>query len=324
MNSGMSGLKQALVGFLNIEWTDLLELSRGAPFRYKRFEIPKSRGEGKRTVFQPCPETKAIQRAIVSTLLDDLPVNSAAYAYRRGLSNPLLEQAKIHAPFPYTIRVDIRSFFPSIRPRDLLSRLEKTCVEKLDLEIAEFLECSLFVRYPRSYVGLAIGAPSSPSIANYVMNEIDADLSRWASTRQGVYTRYADDLVFSSKTRLECRQFLVVVRKVLADSTSPKLELNDTKTLYSAIGLRRFVTGLCITDNGQVTIGRARKRYYRMLISKYVAGQLEGRAEKGLKGYLSFARSIEPAFINSCVLKYGATPMRALLSARYDEPSDGE
>ena len=84
-----------------------------AAHSYKKYEIKKKTG-GKRTIYHPSKNTKSIQYALIETIFLKIPVHSSAAAYRRNLKSPILENAKLHSPFLYSIRIDIKDFFPSI------------------------------------------------------------------------------------------------------------------------------------------------------------------------------------------------------------------
>jgi RNA-directed DNA polymerase len=68
------------------------------------------------------------------------------------------------------------------------------------------------------------------------------------------------------------------------------------------------VTGLIITNDKTVSIGRKKKREIRSLVHKWDVLTLEKK--KYLQGYLSFCAGIEPLFINSLCEKFSARKIR--------------
>jgi len=107
--------------YIGLDESTLAVLSRKAPTTYRRYHIPKKKG-GSRVINHPSKQTKAIQYALMNTILCDLPVHECAAGYRKNLKSPLLQNAKVHAPFSYSIRLDMKDFFPSIRPIDLIAK----------------------------------------------------------------------------------------------------------------------------------------------------------------------------------------------------------
>jgi hypothetical protein len=301
--------------YLGLLTDAVLALSAAAPTSYKRYAIRKRSG-GWRVIHQPAAETKAIQYALMETLLPELPVHAAAAAYVRGRQSPLRENATKHADYRYSVRVDFKDFFPSIVPDDLLTRIRD--IRDLSQGDEKFLGNALFVRAKKDAWGLAIGAPSSPMISNAVMYSVDRELSGWASGRGGAYTRYADDLVYSSNEKGCCAQFVVRLETLLKESKSPHLTINRKKTVYSSPATRRLVTGLIVTANGEVSIGRCRKRYLRRLLDKLKNGRLSKERRVYLRGYLSFVLDVEPELVDRLATKFGASLLNEAL-LRYPE-----
>lgn len=293
-----------------------------APTSYKRYAVPKKNGKGWRIIYHPSRSTKALQHALVETLVYRMRVHDGAMAYRRGLQSPLKSNAARHARFGFSVRVDFRDFFPSIVPEDCYPLFEQDGVLGRRLRVAErdFVEKSAFVRV-RGEARLAIGAPSSPALSNAVMYRFDRLFSSFAEGNDGVYTRYADDLVFSCDDTRNCGRFVRFVEKALAEASSPKLIVNAEKTLYMSRGTRRHVTGLILTPEGIVSLGRDRKRLLRSMVHRYALyanhkGKLTTEARMKLGGLLAFVLDVEPDFYNRLALKYGAKLVDAALHAR--------
>ncbi|MBC6819952.1 hypothetical protein CKK01_21185, partial [Acinetobacter baumannii] len=64
---------------------DLLEFLENAPRKYKIYHIPK-RTYGFRTIAQPIPELKNLQRITIKFLENELPIHNSAAAYIKGKS----------------------------------------------------------------------------------------------------------------------------------------------------------------------------------------------------------------------------------------------
>jgi RNA-directed DNA polymerase len=314
-------IRSLAAAYLGVTESEILAAAQKAPRTYRRYLVPKRSGAGMREIFHPSKETKALQYALLQTVLPGLPVHDAAVGYIRGLRSPLLCNAQAHSGFRFTVRLDFQDFFPSITPDDLLRRLR--AIEEwdpTDKKDRDFLTDALFIDFRHSRF-LAIGAPSSPAISNAVMIDLDRYLEGWAIEHNGRYTRYADDILYSTNEKGGCHKFAECVAAKIATMESPDLMLNEDKTLYMSRGTRRSVTGLIVTPEGDVSVGRSRKRYLRGLIyryGKYLAG--EGEFDEGLsdslRGLLAFVLDVEPAFFNRLAQRYGAKVVNSALHGR--------
>ena len=278
--------------------------ARKSPYRYKHFSIPKRSGGGFREIRVPSRKTKALQYAILDFLLNHVEVHPAAMAYRKGISgSPLLRNARHHQDNQYLLRLDFRNFFGSIRPKDLRRALGDT--RSADTKRLKFLEHGLFASYGRGKLRLAIGAPSSPTICNIVCHEIDTHLDSIAKAEGGSYTRYADDIFYSHNQKGACKSFAKNLDSFLSTYDGLSLTINRRKTRYMSRKNRRLITGLVISTDGAVTLGRKRKRYIRSLVHKRVQRTISAPEDLTLQGLLAFVADIEPEFATSLVLKYG-------------------
>lgn len=238
--------------------------------------------------------------------LKNLPVHERAAGYRRDVKSPLLNNALAHAPLAYSVRVDFSDFFHSIKPGDLFHRIDATGIV-LSRTDKTFLEHCLFVSIGGEK-GLAIGAPSSPIISNIALYDIDEQLSTLGRgiVDDAVYTRYADDIIFSTNTKGTCAEFYKGLCLVIDEETSPRLRVNKAKTVFSSRASRRVVTGLVLEPNGSVSLGRSKKRFIKKLLCDLKYGQLSDRNRAYLGGYLAYVLDVEPEFYNRLTLKYTA------------------
>ena len=170
-----------------------------------------------------------------------------------------------------------------------------------------------FVSGPGKKKILGIGAPSSPFVSNLVMYELDEKFTTFANKSTGRYTRYADDLTFSSNDKANCLRFYDYVKQTLAETDSPNLLVNEEKNYLSSRFSRRVVTGLVICPSGEVKLGRKKKRYIRSLINSYCFKNLDEKKINHLKGHLAFLYDVEPTYINNLMTKYGSTIIRKII-----------
>jgi RNA-directed DNA polymerase len=175
---------------LGVSTSYIERLSRGASHAYKEYLIPKRSG-GTRTIHHPSKPLKALQRWVLSNVIEALPVHPSAFAYRKQRS--ILDNANAHAGSGYLLRMDLTDFFPSITQVDLARYIAERPSWFLDWTPSDIDICCRIV-CRRSV--LTIGAPTSPALTNAICYDMDASLQS-LSARQGVtYTRYADDVFF--------------------------------------------------------------------------------------------------------------------------------
>lgn len=269
-----------------------------ATHRYKRYYIAKRSG-GRRLICQPAREVKLLQYWLNENLFRLLPVHDSATAYRVGSS--IRKNAAIHQHKHFLLKIDFHEFFPSIGSSDILSLLSKPMIlERVvrdeDLQLISRLVCL--------DGKLTIGAPTSPILSNAVMYDFDR-LWFERCLLQGInYSRYADDVYFSTDRPNVLSGVLAELERDLTERESPRLRLNRKKTAFTSPKRRRTVTGLVISSANSISLGRHKKREIKALIHKVSIGVLEDAKQNALRGLIAFANSIEPAFIESLRRKY--------------------
>jgi hypothetical protein len=301
-------LTDKLAAYIGISPDKVREWAIEAPKSYRMYSKPKKTG-GVRQIYHPSKPTKALQYALLELVLNELPVHDVAMAYRQGLRNPLGSAAAMHKDMPYTVRVDFEDFFPSIRAVDLQPLLQQ--FGGLTDEDTGLLVRSTFIMKQGCWM-LGIGAPSSPQISNAVMYEIDEACRTYAQGTNGVLCRYADDIIYSASTIEACHNFVTWLVDKLQSTTSPNLALKTEKTRFMSRANKRCVIGVVITPEGNLSIGRARKRETQTLIHKYRRYGLGDDEGKYLQGTLSFIHDVEPVFFNALHVKYGAEVLQRI------------
>lgn len=152
---------------------------------------------------------------------------------------------------------------------------------------------------------MSIGAPTSPIVSNILMFEFDEAVMQAVSGDSVVYTRYADDLTFSAPRTGHLTGVQRAVSRVIRGMRYPKLAINKAKTTYATKKYHREVTGLIISNDGRITIGRERKRLLFAKIYSFQKGELSDNETRRLAGVISYVRSVEPDFLDVLVRKYG-------------------
>ncbi len=134
--------------------------------------------------------------------------------------------------------IDIKNFFPSVSSKDV-QRVFKNfgfntsvCVQLTGL-------CTLRDRLPQ-------GAPTSPALANIVFTPVDLALSGLAERWECGYSRYADDIAFSSDNAFT-REDIKEVSKILDEH---EFQTNVKKTRIIGSGGRQILAGLVVNHDG--------------------------------------------------------------------------
>lgn len=310
------------MGILNLISSDtglsvsyLFKIVKKAPHSYRHYTIPKKTG-GVRDIYHPTPELKLLQHWVTKNIFGKFPVHDCVYSYRNGIN--ISDHAEKHKRSNYLLRLDIKDFFPSITGLDV-SRLLTKNVEEIpfdfDADDAKLI-LNIVCRKPdqsKRTLRLTIGAPSSPSISNAILFDFDEALHSHCCERNVIYTRYADDLYFSTSSQNILTDVEVFVQNLLKATKSPKLRLNTAKTVFTSRKRRRVVTGITLTSDRKLSIGRDSKRQTRTEVYLFVKNNLPVDKLATLRGRLCYYRSVDPTFIDSLSKKFGENVIYSLM-----------
>ncbi|RQU41566.1 RNA-directed DNA polymerase [Burkholderia cenocepacia] len=272
----------------------LANIIKTAPLRYKVFTIPKRDGT-RRTIAQPAREVKAIQRWLINELRPQLPIHDAVMAYEPGTS--IKKNAEMHLRSQFILKMDFSNFFPSISAEALRLHLELHCGNRYSLaDRHSIVRACTWAPERAPTLQLCIGAPSSPLLSNSVMYEFDCAIAQKAKSEGVTYTRYADDITFSATERGILAPYFIFVKEMLQQLAYPKITINERKTVHASRAGRRVVTGLILTPDGKISVGRDRKRLARSMFHRRALGLLSADESIELDGLLAFIDSVEPGF----------------------------
>lgn len=161
---------------------------------------------------------------------------------------------------------------------------------------------------------LSIGAPTSPSISNLVCLKLDEWMTIQADRLGLKVTRYADDITVSGDTVTSLLKFEASLKVAIEKGAGFKLTFNDEKRGLYGPGERHMVTGLVLTPDGKVSIGRDRKREISALIHQFSLSKQVITQSLRTRGLLAFAMSADPAFVESMTSKYGRDVLSRLMA----------
>ena len=232
----------------NLHIHNVYKIASNTNVHYKRFNVHKKSG-GLRELNKPSNELMKIQRYILDKMFTWYKPSKAVSAYipKRGIKY----NAKVHEKANYVLKLDIHDFFGSIHFGKVVNNILPKDIYDLSLRTLLANLCILNGKLPQ-------GAPTSPMISNIVMDKFDEIMLDYLKDKNIKYTRYADDMTFSSN---EYFKPSLVINKVkyLLDKYY-KMKLNDDKTLFLHKGLRMEICGVVINDHLQVS------RKYRKII----------------------------------------------------------
>jgi RNA-directed DNA polymerase len=279
----------------------VLQVADTASYRYKQFTIKKADGKSDRKIEQPSKELKLLQRWLVRRIFDSLPTHACAHAYVKGRS--IGTNAAVHRNSKYISRLDLENFFPSLKSGDVESLLKRSPALMGDLALNEediHLISSLTCRFGR----LTIGAPSSPTVSNKLVYDLDTRLAEIAAEYKVRYTRYADDLYFSTSQPKTLYEVCASVEDAIEKIASPRLTINKRKTYHASRKKRMAVTGLRITPEAKVSVGRDLKRKIRVFAHKALMKQIGPEDLAWLNGMLAYVSSVEPGYAYQIRTRY--------------------
>jgi hypothetical protein len=297
---------------IGIEARELTWLSyhRGASFvdHYHRFQIPKKRG-GLRNVSAPKTKLRRAQTWVLQNILTPLPVHEAAVAFRPGLSTA--QNAARHAGKAVVVRLDLKDFFPSVgfaRVKHLFQSFgyNEGCATVFALLCTEAPRVELTLDNQKRHVAvgdrvLPQGACTSPALTNLLCRRLDARLTGLATKQGFTYTRYADDLIFSSDlVKADIAWIQTFAKRIVTDE---KFVVNEEKTLVMKPQNRQSVTGLIVNaqDGKGPRVSREDLRRFRAFLHGYETKGREAMTEKigqdalhYAKGYLAYINMSDP------------------------------
>lgn len=304
---------QDISSLLSINAESIKKYIATCPHRYKVYSIPKRNGSGKRIIAQPAKELKFLQKYVCEKYLECLPVHDACTAYKKNTS--IKDNALAHVNNNYLLKMDFHNFFHSIHPNDLIKHIEKY-LNWNDLDEDKFVLEKLFfyVQDRGGDLKLSIGAPTSPFLSNTVLYDFDTEINKLCVSEKIAYTRYADDISFSTNRKDILYDFKNLIIEKLTQCEYPSITINSDKTVFLSRKTNMHITGLVLSNERKISIGRKKKRYIKSLIYKTMNNNVTDEEKMYLMGYLSFCVSVEPEFIDRLKVKYGSDIVNELMS----------
>lgn len=272
-----------LANLIHVHPKRLSVLSKSSARFYKKYTIPKRSG-GDRQIRQPSKEMKGIQAWILRNILDKLASSEHATAFIRGKG--LSYNVIPHSNNRYFACLDIEDFYPSINFHRVKSLFEIIgYFGSAQTVLADLCTCD---------IGLPQGGITSPSISNLIASRLDRRISGYTSRRNITYTRYADDMTFSSNNRAVLNKSIKTINAIIE---SEHFIPHPDKYRVMGPRIHCHVTSLVKSSSEPVFgIGKKKKRNMRRIMHHLVTGQsIDDKYSTGrsIDGWLSFVKSVD-------------------------------
>jgi retron-type reverse transcriptase len=207
--------------------------------------------------------------------------------------------------------MDFKDFFPSINYLDIRSYLIE--IGKMSFDDARLISQLVCWRNKQNNrLCLSIGAPSSPHISNLLLFKFDQIVANFCKENKVLYTRYADDLAFSTNQKDVLANIQKQISIISQELKYPKLEINHDKTVSTSRAFNRTLVGLVLTPTGEVSLGREKKRRLRSELYRFSQDKLAVMDIPKLRGELAFAWSVDDKFIYTLIRQFGSQVFRNL------------
>lgn len=215
-----------------------------------------------RQISSPTPALMSVHRWLLANVLTALPIHDAAYAYRRGRS--IRHAAEQHVGARWLLKMDLHDFFGGIEesrvygllhrlgyPKLLAFEMGRICTKPTPPVGALWSSGRGVENYDSAQVGvLPQGAPTSGVLANAAAMGLDVALVHIAESRGLAYTRYSDDLTFSSHEAFVRADMSALVRDVELAILRAGFSPHRRKTRVIPPGARQIVLGLLLHEQG--------------------------------------------------------------------------
>jgi RNA-directed DNA polymerase len=222
---------------------------------------------GKRQISSPKPPLLAVQKWMLAHILGRVRCHPASFAYERHKS--IVQCARRHLGASWLVKLDVHDFFASIDERRIFQvftelgyghlvsfEMARLCTRpgigawhRIASERSASPARYTVIKKYRTSAGLGFlpqGSPTSGALANLVMRDIDMQITEAVGGTGIVYTRYADDIVFSTSrsfSRQEATELIRMADRMLGRSGFLR---HEKKTRVIPPGARKIVLGLLV------------------------------------------------------------------------------
>lgn len=240
---------------------------------YYSFKIPKKSG-GLREIDAPNDELKEALYELKRIFENDyhLLYHTSAFAYIKGRGTIPAVKKHQQNESKWFGKLDFSNFFGSTTPEFLMNMMSQIFpVSEIikNPKGKEELRKALDLCFLNG--GLPQGTPISPYLTNVMMIPIDHKISNDLKKEPNtfVYTRYADDMIISSKRDFDIKKLEFYITNVLSKFGAPFV-LNTKKTRYGSNSGRNWNLGVMLNKDNQITIGHKKKKQFKAMVNNYI------------------------------------------------------
>ena len=245
---------------------------------YKKFKILKKNNK-EREICAPNAKLKLVQKWLLINIFSKLVVSNQAMAFKKGI-NGIKLNASMHNKNLYILQIDLVDFFTSIKQKQVFKLLRRKGYNG---------KISAIITSLCTYNGcLPQGGITSPIISNLICNSLDKRLVGLCSKRDINYSRYADDMTFSSNEKSSLKRIVPIITDIIKQEG---FAINKEKTRFSCPGSRKVITGVNINSN-ELKAKKELKRQVRAMIHKSIMQQEYEQNDK-IRGLVAYINSIE-------------------------------
>lgn len=266
---------------------------------YDCFDIPKKNG-GVRHIYAPRGELKLIQKKLLRCLsehLENIRIRNnikvnISHAFEKNRN--IVSNAEVHKNKKIIINLDLKDYFESFHIGRVIGFFEKNKFFKCSHEVA--VTIAQLVCFNNH---LPQGAPSSPIITNLISQIFDYKILKISKKYHLDYTRYADDLTFSTNEKRFYDQdnLDTFFKEICTTIIKSGFNINHKKTRVVFKDSRQMVTGLVVNKKINVPrdyVKKTRAMFYSFYKNGiYVDEQNIKNDSACLEGRFSFIDSIE-------------------------------
>jgi len=239
---------ESLFAYLTVKEGEKKFLLTSTRRSYHLTTIKKSKG-GIRTLSIPNKRLKYLQRKLLKLFEVIYTTRNTVHGFAKARSN--ISNATAHVRRPYILNIDLSDFFGTITHKRIIGLFKGIGID-FDVAIALARLCTYANKLPQ-------GAPTSPILSNMICLKMDQALLRFCKANNIKYTRYADDITFSSYTQPMAlfEGGLPARSRVTEEELSKKLkqifhdngfQINHSKSWFMGRNSRKDVTGLVVND----------------------------------------------------------------------------
>lgn len=303
---------------------------------YRVFRLKKNKYDGKvreRIITVPDINTIKVQRWIHNNILKKVNAHECSFAFHKN--GGILKAATPHCSCRWMIKVDITNYFESILESKVYQfffslgyqplvafELTRICTRIKDSanpikSDRERQSIGTNLPYKTIEIGhLPQGAPTSPLLSNLCSFDLDEELSYLALDHRMNYTRYADDIIFSSKDNFDREPAIKIIKEIYAILKHNGYWPNRAKTQLVPPGARKIALGLLV-DSEKPRLTKEFKKevkshvYYSTHRKIGINDHYKRKGFRSLEGFvnflngkLSYAYYVEPEWTTPLMLKF--------------------